>query len=567
VDFPASSPFALACGGTQLEASESVIIREVVWNQLANGNGATGGGVSEESGIFPLPSWQVHLGVPPSANNGLSGRGLPDVAANADPHSGYLVHFNGNSAVVGGTGAAAALWSGLIARINQLVGRPLGYINPFLAYYASNPIGFHNITLGNNGAYHAGPGWNACTGLGTPAGSQLAALFAFGEKCEVVAPFEAQPGWDALTGLSQPSGTQLRTSFETENARTEGLAGVISEKETRYANLPLADLNATRVRVFYATDRKELRANNLEIRYGWQKSPHGQIHYGECEVSIPKIHKLGKLESPSILKFEFRPDPKKHVLLAKLESFEEQEFLNRVASSIAKSDSRDAFIFIHGYNVSFEDAARRTGQIAFDLNFIGAPIFYSWPSGGRITRYFEDEAKIIWSTPHFEHFLSLLAHYSGAARIYVIAHSMGSRAVCDALKTLSIDPACRFRLTHLILAAPDIDADTFRELSDAVKKLSRWITLYESTNDKALKASKEIHGDPRAGEPLLIVPGLDAVDASAIDTDFLGHSYFSDSWPLLSDIHSILSKDEPPAKRFGLVEMEHTDGKFYVFKP
>jgi kumamolisin len=182
VDFPASSPHSLACGGTQLVAKDDSISSETVWNQLATNNGATGGGISFSSEFFVLPWWQAGLGVPPSRNDGFRGRGIPDVAGNADPLTGYAVRLNGKSQVVGGTGAVAALWSGLVALLNQSVGKPLGYINPFLAVYASNPTGFHNILAGDNGGYAAKPGWNACTGLGTPHGAQLAKLFAKSDK-------------------------------------------------------------------------------------------------------------------------------------------------------------------------------------------------------------------------------------------------------------------------------------------------------------------------------------------------------------------------------------------------
>lgn len=223
-------------------------------------------------------------------------------------------------------------------------------------------------------------------------------------------------------------------------------------------------------------------------------------------------------------------------------------------------------MFVHGYNVSFEDAARRTGQIAYDLAFVGAPIFYSWPSNGNKIDYLKDETNIGWSTPHFQHFLTLLSRYSGAERVHIIAHSMGNRAVCDALKALSYNQDNRLRFNHLVLAAPDIDADTFRELAETLRRLSGRITLYESSRDKAIRASKLIHGNPRAGEPLLVIAGLDTIDASTIDTDFLGHSYFSDNWPLLSDIHSLLFKDDPPSRRFGLIEREHPVGKYYAFR-
>ena len=173
VDFPASSPNVLACGGTQLVASGNSITSETVWNELANSEGATGGGISD---FFPLPSWQNGAGVPPSANpNKNVGRGVPDVAGDADPTTGYVTLVDGNSGVIGGTSAVAPLWAGLIALLNQSIGKPVGFINPLLYQNASSARDLNDITSGNNGAYSAGPGWDACTGLGTPIGAQVAA--------------------------------------------------------------------------------------------------------------------------------------------------------------------------------------------------------------------------------------------------------------------------------------------------------------------------------------------------------------------------------------------------------
>jgi kumamolisin len=172
VDFPASSPNVLACGGTELVASGNTITAETVWNELTNNEGATGGGISD---FFPLPSWQSGAGVPPSANpNHNVGRGVPDVAGDADPTTGYVTLVDGNSDVIGGTSAVAPLWAGLIALINQSIGKPAGFINPLLYKSASTAEDFNDIISGDNGAYSAGPGWDACTGLGSPIGIQVA---------------------------------------------------------------------------------------------------------------------------------------------------------------------------------------------------------------------------------------------------------------------------------------------------------------------------------------------------------------------------------------------------------
>jgi esterase/lipase superfamily enzyme len=325
--------------------------------------------------------------------------------------------------------------------------------------------------------------------------------------------------------------------------------------------------DATLVRVFYATDRLRVPGTVDNAKYDWHRSPEGRLEYGECHVSIPDIHITGQLESPSLLKFEFRPDPNKHIVLAKTTTLEEDQFFEKVRLSVLRSEKKDAFVFIHGYNVTFEDAARRAGQFAYDLKFVGAPVFYSWPSNGNVADYLKDETNVAWSIPHLQTFLSLLAQRSGAERVHVVAHSMGNRAVCEALRLLSYDPGYHLQLNHLVLAAPDIDAETFAELSRLLRRLSTNITLYESRNDKALLASKKIHGYVRAGEPLLVLEGLDTVDASAIDTDFLGHSYFSSDYALLSDIHSMLASDEPAAGRIGLSLRESASGSYYEFRP
>jgi len=179
-DFPASSPHALACGGTSLHASASGISSETVWNNGAGG-GATGGGVSD---VFALPDWQADAGVSTTtgstrtgsaAGGSKGGRGVPDVAANADPQTGYQVLVDGTRAVYGGTSAVAPLWAALVARLAQSLGEPLGLIQPRLYELRS---GLHDVTIGNNGAFSAQPGWDACTGLGSPDGAALLAALA-----------------------------------------------------------------------------------------------------------------------------------------------------------------------------------------------------------------------------------------------------------------------------------------------------------------------------------------------------------------------------------------------------
>jgi kumamolisin len=168
VDFPASSSFALACGGTSLNATASAISAEVVWNDGASG-GASGGGISS---FFATPTWQASLAAVTTqgTRTSLSKRGVPDVAGDADPETGYDVRVDGSATVIGGTSAVAPLWAALVTRLNQIAGKPAGLVNPKL--YAA-PAALRDITSGNNGDFAAAPGWDACTGLGSPNGAAL----------------------------------------------------------------------------------------------------------------------------------------------------------------------------------------------------------------------------------------------------------------------------------------------------------------------------------------------------------------------------------------------------------
>jgi kumamolisin len=173
VDFPASSPHVLACGGTKLEGSGSSISSEVVWNELTNNEGATGGGVSN---VFPLPTWQSGSNVPKPTNSA-GGRGVPDVAGDADPSTGYVIRVDGKNMVIGGTSAVAPLWAGLLAVANAQNGKSAGFIQPAI-YAAKGKAAFNDITSGTNYSgtpvgFKAGPGWDACTGLGSPVGTKL----------------------------------------------------------------------------------------------------------------------------------------------------------------------------------------------------------------------------------------------------------------------------------------------------------------------------------------------------------------------------------------------------------
>ena len=321
-------------------------------------------------------------------------------------------------------------------------------------------------------------------------------------------------------------------------------------------------------RVFYGTDRKVCEPTHPQKFYGNER---GKLQLGICEVSIPPDHKMGELESPKWWKLEFSENPNKHVVLLKVQELSKDSFFTELRSHIDKASDKEAFVFIHGYNVTFEDAARRTAQMSYDLGFGGAPIFYSWPSQGEIADYTVDENTIDWTVPHLKEFLSMVAAESGAQKVHLIAHSMGNRAMTDVLKdvadTYVSGTAPMFN--QVVLAAPDIDAEIFkRDIAPHIQKAAERVTLYASSNDKALLLSKSIHGASRAGDVesgIIIIPGIDTIDASLVDTSLVGHSYYGDNRSIISDMHLLVNLKLPPDRR-NLLQMEVEGGIYWVVK-
>lgn len=319
-------------------------------------------------------------------------------------------------------------------------------------------------------------------------------------------------------------------------------------------------------KVFYGTNRNKLE---LKPRYGTGRSVDSKIFYGECDVSIPSRHRRGKIESPSILRFEFKEDPNKHVVLLETTEKEQGDFFSSLVAGLREEESNQAFVFFHGYNVTFEGAAKRTAQMAYDLEFKGAPIFFSWPSLGTIPGYPTDSANIEWAKTAIKQFLYDVIDKSTAEKIYLIAHSMGNRGVLRALQDIAQEkPEYAKKITEVILAAPDIDADIFEnEIAPALQKVVSSITLYASSEDKALAVSEKFNGHRRAGDTkkgVVITPGVETIDATHANTSlsFLGHSYYGDKKSVLSDIFYLISKGLRAASRYGLKKVTDS-GKTY----
>lgn len=306
------------------------------------------------------------------------------------------------------------------------------------------------------------------------------------------------------------------------------------------------------VRVFFATDRKETEG----LEFGGERGH--EITYGSVFVSIPRGHQVGAIERPSLLLLQFSEDAAKHMVILRRSSTDRDGFSKDIRAALQRGGSDASFVFVHGYNVAFDDAARRTAQITYDLDFRGAPVFYSWPSQASLEGYTVDEANVEWSTLNLKNFLLDYAQNSGAKDIYLIAHSMGNRALTRAVSALFTEhPELKGRFKEIILTAPDVDADVFkREIAPKLVAGCDKITLYVSDGDKALLASKKVHGSPRLGDSaagISVVPGIETVDASGLDTSFLEHSYFAESSPVLKDIRRLVLEGLRAAQR-GLTE-------------
>jgi esterase/lipase superfamily enzyme len=307
------------------------------------------------------------------------------------------------------------------------------------------------------------------------------------------------------------------------------------------------------------------------LRYTTERSPSGELHVGTCEVTIPKTHDLGQLEAPSVLRLEVREDEAKHVVLRKTERFSDEPFYEQLRERVAASPDRELFVFVHGFNVSFENAARRTAQMAHDLKYAGAPIFFSWPANERfLLTYAQDETNVGWAAPHLKRFLLDVARNSDAKSINVVAHSMGNRALATALRELQLELRDESRLfNQVILAAPDIDADDFRlNIAPFIQKTSHRITMYASSNDQALAASQLVHRYPRAGDSgqvLVVVPGIETIDVSAIDGGPWGHSYYGSSDPILKDI-AVLFRGADQTQRSWLAAQDRDGLNYWIFQ-
>jgi esterase/lipase superfamily enzyme len=410
------------------------------------------------------------------------------------------------------------------------------------------------VELPFTGSLRIEVGWRA----EGPPGSAYSARLEVWEHGEILAAAVFE-GKVAAIGVSVRAD---RLQFEARGPLAGGIPMASDEvtPATRSASSRAARDNAEYT-VYYATNRARIDPADASKGYSAGRSP--TVDYGSCRVFIPKSHKIGSLGSPWWKRLLTMTDDRLRLL--GLSATSADEHWKQIRARLAADG--DAVVFVHGYNVSFNEAALRAAQIGFDLQIKGAMAFFSWPSQGTLDGYLADAATIEASEGMIAGYLSDFAARSGATTVHVIAHSMGNRGVLRAVNRIAAAAQERsgVRFGHFILAAADVDADTFRQLSTAYTRLAKRTTLYVSARDRAVEASRWLHHFPRAGliPPVLILPQIDTINVTNADLTMLGHGYVAGARDVLTDMHALIRHGHPPQDRFGLREAKTESGERY----
>ncbi|MEE8098621.1 MAG: alpha/beta hydrolase, partial [Hyphomicrobium sp.] len=334
------------------------------------------------------------------------------------------------------------------------------------------------------------------------------------------------------------------------------------------------------VPVFYGTDR-EVEPDPMRLVYNSERGR--RLDLGRALVTVPKNHEVPMIERPWVIRipyfdvtiYEEDEDPKEHFTIKDIKALTKEEFLRLTRERLAKSArfKDHAILFVHGYNTSFDHALYRAAQISYDLEFDGAAFIYSWPSGGAVASYTYDRESAGQAQPYLRKFLDLIVKQSGAKTISIIAHSMGTQPLLEVLKDMKSTAPDELIISQIILAAPDVDADTFTNLAHRIEGLAKGVTLYAASNDRALIVSRNFWQNPRAGDvPAsgpLIVPGIDTIDVTAASTDTfaLNHSGYAENNELLEDIGVLIEKGvRPPDQRLDKLKRITTEkGDYWRF--
>jgi len=330
--------------------------------------------------------------------------------------------------------------------------------------------------------------------------------------------------------------------------------------EISYNRAPVQQIYTT-YPIFYGTDR--LREPGRAVRFGGFRSE-DTIAYGVAEVSIPHIHREGKLERPWLWPTRTKGNPNKHIVvhsneLMALDAWftSAKEYLGN--QGIGQDPSKkEGLLFIHGYNVGFDAALWRAAQLCHDLRFPGLMLCFSWASLGTPGGYPADEATVEWSASNLRQYLMDVTEQLGLSALHIVAHSMGNRALLSVLENWKHKPDTT-PIHQIILAAPDVDTSRFRQFGQVFDTFEQ-VTLYASRNDRAIAASRFVHSYPRAGDanPPLVMSSLATVDVSAAGKDMfgLGHGYIANVSKVFRDLFYVVRHRHKPDQRAGITKRD-----------
>ncbi|MFI4929511.1 MAG: alpha/beta hydrolase [Burkholderiales bacterium] len=312
-----------------------------------------------------------------------------------------------------------------------------------------------------------------------------------------------------------------------------------------------AEFSGTCYPVWFGTNRKPIDRNNPALGFGSEADDH--LNFGKRIVRIPLSHKAGELGSPMWQRLLTGADDR--LTLDPATALSEDAFVRDVRTFLGTLDpaDRNVLVYIHGFNTSFDEAAKRAAQLGFDLKVPGITAFYSWPSLANITAYVGDLSRMEASEQMLADFLVRATTLVDRGHVHLIAHSMGNRGLLAAMHRATTQAALRtgVRFGQIFLAAPDVDTRSFAQLASVYPMAAEHTTLYVADQDKALLALEWATAEARAGgaPPVLVLPGIDTVRVRGWSLFRLGHSYVAEDASVLRDIRTVLHWQESPERR------------------
>ncbi|MDI9275274.1 alpha/beta hydrolase [Stenotrophomonas sp. PFBMAA-4] len=323
------------------------------------------------------------------------------------------------------------------------------------------------------------------------------------------------------------------------------------------------------VPVYYGTTRTRCKAADISPRNHYRNGRgNGQLSLGIARVSIPRGHTVGKMERPlTIWKLRLKENSSRHIVVQSVTEMACSEWITACKGELKVTDTKSAFLFIHGFNVEFAEAVSRAAQIARDIDYKGLVCAFSWASLASVKGYAADEDTVQLDSPQLREFLRTLHQDVGVEELHIVAHSMGNRALLPALKDHGWWRTNSTPVAQAVFAAPDVDAMIYRQAMAAMPKAAGRYTLYGSERDWAIALSRGIRNShPRAGDGgknILVLPGVETIDASTVGDGLfgLGHSYIADKTSILADLRQVLNGVK--MTRTGLEQTPHADGMYW----